>query len=223
MKLLRLAVLTPLVFLSCSTPPQSRQQAQVQSAPNRQLPPRMQAQGNFDYYLLNLSWSPEFCFDKPDNPQCAGHFGFVVHGLWPQFQNGGYPENCGAQPGPSNPNQMLDIMPDLHLIQHEWQTHGTCTGLQADDYFALIRRIYSSIRIPQEFVGTPQQLNISPGQIKQRFEQLNPGLSDAGIEVSCRGPYFTALEICYTKDGAPTACTGVRDCTAPTVRVPKVR
>jgi ribonuclease T2 len=183
----------------------------------------MEAQGKFDYYLLNLSWSPEFCFDKPTNPQCAGHFGFVVHGLWPQFQNGGYPENCGAEPGLSNPTQMLDLMPDLHLIEHEWLTHGTCTGLTADNYFALIRRIYSSIHIPNEFVGTPQQLNISPGQMKQRFEQLNPGLTDAGIAIESRGPYFTAIEICYSKDGKPTPCTGVRDSRVPELRVTKVR
>ncbi len=223
MKLSPLAVLVPLAFLSCSMPPQGQQQAPAQSAASRQLLPSMQAQGNFDYYLLNLSWSPEFCFDKPDNPQCAGHFGFVVHGLWPQFRNRGYPESCGNQPGPNNPNRMLDIMPDLHLIAHEWQTHGTCTGLQADDYFGLIRKIYSSIRIPPEFVGTPRQLNMSPGQMKQRFEQLNPGFSDAGIAIESRGPYFTAIEICVTKEGTPTVCTGVRDSRVPELRVPKVR
>ena len=93
--------------------------------------------GAFDYYLLNLSWAPEFCFSKPDNPECSGHFGFIVHGLWPQYQSGGYPQNCGQQPGLANPAKMLDIMPDLHLINHEWMTHGTCTGLSAEQYFGL--------------------------------------------------------------------------------------
>ncbi len=72
--------------------------------------------GVFDYYQLNLSWSPEFCYSKPDNPECSGHYGFIVHGLWPQFRNGGWPEFCGQQPGPSNPSQMLNIMPDLIVL-----------------------------------------------------------------------------------------------------------
>src|SRR5580692_7150493 len=48
--------------------------------------------GAFDYYVLALSWSPEFCHSHPTKPECVwGKFGFVVHGLWPQYANG-YPE-----------------------------------------------------------------------------------------------------------------------------------
>jgi ribonuclease T2 len=169
-----------------------------------------------------MSWSPEFCFSKPDNPECSGHYGFIVHGLWPQFRNGGWPESCGQQPGPSNPSKMLDIMPDPHLVQHEWTTHGTCSGLSADDYFSLIRRTFSSVTIPQQFVRPGRQFSISPGALKQTFAQANPSLSSEDIAISCKGAYLVAVEICVTKDGKPTPCTGIRECKAGTLRVPKV-
>jgi len=177
----------------------------------------------FDYYELNLSWSPEFCYSSPGNPECSGHFGFIVHGLWPQSRNGRWPEHCGQEASPSNPQQMLDIMPDLRLIEHEWEAHGTCSGLAAGDYFSLIRRVYRSLRIPPAFVHPYRQFNIEPAEIKRQFEEVNPGLTGDDIRISCRGPYLTALEVCFTKDGRPTQCSGLRDCQAPVVRVPRVQ
>jgi ribonuclease T2 len=226
MKFPLLLVLGVLFCISCSPPPAASAGSGSHSAGAAVTPfaPRLEATGAFDYFLLNLSWAPEFCYSKPNNPECSGHFGFIVHGLWPQYSRGGYPENCGNQPGPTNPSKMLDLMPDLHLIQHEWVTHGTCTGLSADDYFALIRQVRNSVHIPQQFVGTPRQLSLSPAELKQQFEQVNSGVTDAGMAVSCgSGPYLVAVEICFTKDGRPTQCGGdIRDCNKPVLRVPKV-
>jgi len=184
-----------------------------------------QGTGAFDYYLLNLSWAPEFCHSKPDNPECSGHFGFIVHGLWPQYRNGGYPESCSQAPGLSNPSQMLDIMPDLHLIQHEWAVHGTCSSLAASDYFALIRKAFTSVKIPRDFVDAQRQFSISPADLKSEFEQANPGITNAGMAVTCGGgAYLVAVEICLTKDGKPTQCgAGIRDCNAPAIRVPRIQ
>jgi ribonuclease T2 len=184
-----------------------------------------QNSGPFDYYLLNLSWAPEFCHNKSGSPECSGHFGFVVHGLWPQYSKGGYPESCGTAPGPSNPSQMLDIMPDLHLIQHEWSVHGTCSGLSADDYFALIRRDFTSVKIPSDFVSAPRQFTISPADLKSKFEQSNPDITNSDMAISCGGgSYLVAVEICLTKDGKPTQCgSDIRDCSAPTIRVPAIQ
>jgi ribonuclease T2 len=217
MKILCFLFLGALLCISCGPmPAPSNGQAQ-------QMPKNLQATGAFDYYLLNLSWAPEFCHSRPDNPECSGHFGFIVHGLWPQYDRGGYPENCGQAPGPSNPGQMLDLMPDPHLIQHEWMTHGTCTGLPADNYFALIRRIRKSVKIPQDLVAPERQLRVSSGGLKQDFEQANPGLTDAEMALSCGGPYLVAVEICFAKDGKLTQCgRDVRDCNKPEIRVPRV-
>lgn len=37
--------------------------------------------GAFDYYLLTLSWSPEFCLTHPSAAECSAHPGFILHGL----------------------------------------------------------------------------------------------------------------------------------------------
>lgn len=51
--------------------------------------------GEFDYYLLSLSWSPTFCLTHAGNEQCKGKgYGFVLHGLWPQYAKGGWPQFC---------------------------------------------------------------------------------------------------------------------------------
>jgi ribonuclease T2 len=181
--------------------------------------------GKFDYYILTLSWSPEYCHTNPTNVQCTGakHFGFVVHGLWPEFQTGGGPQNCPMQPGLANPATMLDIMPDLHLIAHEWATHGTCSGLSADAYFGLIRTAFTSIRIPPQFANAHAAVTMTSEQIKQAFEQSNPSWKDANLAVSCPSGYLSAVEVCLTKTLNPTACTAIRTCTSPSVRVPPLR
>ena len=88
--------------------------------------PKLKASG-FDYYLLNLSWSPEFCHSHPNAAECGTHAAFVLHGLWPQKNDGFYPENCSSEPGPTDPATYKDIYPDEGLLRHEWQAHGTCS------------------------------------------------------------------------------------------------
>ena len=61
---------------------------------------RQNAPGEFDFYVLSLSWSPSFCeaaaergnTGRSQQAQCGERpFSFVVHGLWPQYERG-YPE-----------------------------------------------------------------------------------------------------------------------------------
>jgi len=181
--------------------------------------------GVFDYYVLNLSWSPEYCYSNSSNVECTAghHFGFIVHGLWPEFQNGSYPENCSNAAGLSNPGSMLDIMPDPGLIRHEWETHGTCSGLSAQAYFDLVRKAFTSISIPPDFTNPTHPLTLSPTQLKADFEQANPKLQDGDLMISCSRGYLKAIEVCLTKSLAPMACPAARSCTSRTIRVPPVR
>ena len=104
--------------------------------------------GKFDYYQLTLSWAPEFCATQGSNrtsSECdpKRHYGLVVHGLWPQNDNGSWPHNCTSAQPVSNEivREMLPIMPARGLIQHEWATHGTCSGLSTQDYFSHVQQL----------------------------------------------------------------------------------
>lgn len=180
--------------------------------------------GHFDYYLFTLSWSPEYCHGHPNARQCGGgHPGFVVHGLWPQFNNGQWPSACSSEPGLSNPSSMLDIMPDARLIEHEWTTHGTCSGLTADQYFSVIRKAWNSIRIPASLVRPSRTTTRNADEIQQMFIDANPGMTSDDIAVSCHNRYLSGVEFCLAKNLQPTACQAVRGCTANSIRIPAAR
>jgi ribonuclease T2 len=179
--------------------------------------------GVFDYYVLALSWSPEFCHSHPSNPECrTGHFGFVLHGLWPQYVNG-YPEHCSTQPGLSNPASMTDIMPDASLVEHEWSLHGTCSGLDPEPYFRLVRQAYDAVKIPPRLSSPTQMFSISPQELKEEFVAANSKLRAEDLTVSCGNNYLTGVSVCLSKQLQPRACEALRDCRANSIRVAPVR
>ena len=180
--------------------------------------------GEFDYYLLTMSWSPEFCHTKPSAKQCQDHRGFMLHGLWPQFNNGRYPVNCPTtQPPPTDLSKIKQIMP-AEIVQHEWQKHGTCSGLSGDEYFALAQKVFESVKIPSDFVAPTKTATMSPTNLKKDFERDNPALADQDIAIQLRQGYLNAVEFCIVKDGsAPTACSHINDVRRGTFKVPPVR
>jgi ribonuclease T2 len=207
-------VLLPLLACRSTTTPGS--------APSPSGEPRQQvrASATFDFYLLNLSWSPEFCHSHPTAAECAAHSTFVLHGLWPQNNGGSYPQNCSSAPGPADPSQYSDIYPDPSLLQHEWRTHGTCSGLSPDDFFASARKAFHSVTIPPKLAGLQSQISLPPDQILDLFTASNSQIPKAALALSCGSNYLTAVEVCLDKSLQPIACSGVRSCRANTVRIP---
>jgi ribonuclease T2 len=125
---------------------------------------------------------------------------------------------------------MLDIMPSDKLIFNEYRKHGTCSGLGVDGYFALARRLYDKITIPQRFVGlTDDRLMLSPGELVQDFVEANPGLTPQMLAIECGGPgqRLREVRICFDKGGAFRACgsneNARRLCSANRMYVPPVR
>ncbi|MGJ5818882.1 ribonuclease T2 family protein [Paludibaculum fermentans] len=188
--------------------------------------------GQFDYYLLTMSWSPAYCQGRntgPNDPQCGldRSFSFILHGLWPQYtkpKNGsGWPQFCTTDKGLSDPKTMLDIMPSLSLINHEWTRHGTCSGMNADNYFKTARKALQSIKVPAKFQSPKEYFTISPGEVKKEFLQANPGLTAGMIAISCSANFLSEVRVCLDKNLKPIPCTGQRECKASSVRVPPVR
>ncbi|HLO75803.1 MAG TPA: ribonuclease T2 [Magnetospirillum sp.] len=171
------------------------------------------APGQFDYYILSLSWSPTWCGGKAgrtDGEQCGGarHYGFVVHGLWPQYAKGGFPAQCAApQPVPAQVvDDMLPLMPSRKLIQHEWARHGTCDGSAPADYFARTRLAYESVRIPTLFQSPEAPQALSVEQVEKLFIDANPGLDRKGLAVVCRGHQASEVRVCLDRDLKFRAC-----------------
>jgi ribonuclease T2 len=212
-----------LILVGCTPPPQPtpepapRPHAAVASA----IPTN--ASQPFDYYLLNLSWSPEFCHSHPNATECASSPAFVLHGLWPQNTDGTYPQNCSDTRGPSDPSQFSDIYPDAGLLQHEWRTHGTCSGLAPDAFFTAARAAFHSIAIPPTLTQLTSQISLPPEQILGLFTAANPSIPRSSLALSCGNNYLTAVEVCLNKSGQPTPCGPIRSCRANTVRIPPPR
>ena len=215
-----IALLLPIAACkSPSQPPASPPSGPAQySAANSAMP--VTTGSGFDYYLLNLSWSPEFCYSHPNAAECAAHAAFVLHGLWPQNNDGTYPENCSTAPGPVDPDQYKDIYPDPGLLQHEWQTHGVCSGLSADAFFQTARSAVHSINIPPTLKSLTAQTSLPPDQIVGLFTASNSAIPSQSFVVSCGHNFLTAIEVCLDKSLHPIACPAVHSCRANTVRIP---
>jgi ribonuclease T2 len=182
-------------------------------------PEEQVAPGQFDFYLFNLSWSPEFCATHGDSPECGRNLGFVVHGLWPQNNNGDYPQHCSDAPGPTSPQADTDIIPTASLVMHEWETHRTCSGLGADAYFAEIHKAFAAVKIPANIGIGNDAGGVTPDDLLSRFAAANPGYPAGSFALSCGNNRLTAVEICLTKDLHPEACQGVRSCRANLAKV----
>jgi ribonuclease T2 len=195
---------------------------------------RQNAPGAFDFYVLSLSWSPSFCAESEErgngrrSQQCSGRpYSFVVHGLWPQYENG-YPEYC-QQPSPRLPRNimtsMLDLMPAPGLIYNEWDKHGTCAGLSAKAYFEAIRKARAAIKIPSEFLDLSQDKTIAPAAVEDAFIKANPGLTNAAIAVTCNRTRLSEVRICLSKDLQFRSCDEVdrQACRRDEVNMPPIR
>ncbi|HEY2396044.1 MAG TPA: ribonuclease T2 [Rudaea sp.] len=187
--------------------------------------------GRFDYYLMSLSWSPSYCLTHPhEAEQCGSHgFGFVLHGLWPQNRNGTWSQRCGTREAPDNATieRTLAFMPSRSLIEHEWQTHGSCTGLDPRAYFALADRAFAGLAIPEELKTPQAPPALSAAEIVQAFTRANPGLRDSMLSVVCHdGSELAEVRVCLDKDASnPQACGGrVRNaCRYGILRIPAIR
>ncbi|MCR8825053.1 ribonuclease T2 [Pseudosulfitobacter koreensis] len=178
--------------------------------------------GEFDYYVMALSWSPNWCAlegDARGSPQCdARHdHGWILHGLWPQHHRG-YPSYCQTSERPPSQGmtaQMADIMGTSGLAWHQWKKHGTCTGLSADAYYALSRAAYASVVRPPIFRKITAQMKLPASVVEEAFLQANPEFERDGITITCRSGHIQEARLCLSRALEPVPCGRdvVRDCT----------
>ncbi|HEY0796958.1 MAG TPA: ribonuclease T, partial [Acidisarcina sp.] len=139
--------------------------------------------------------------------------------LWPQNEDGTYPEDCSDAAGPANPRAYTDIIATASLVEHEWQTHGTCSGLSADAYFAEVRKAFAAVKVPGDVGAGGGGASEAPDQLVADFARANPGFPSGSIALSCGNNRLTAVEVCLSKSLQPESCVGVRSCRANVVQV----
>jgi ribonuclease T2 len=192
--------------------------------------------GAFDYFVLALSWSPTYCSSdagQNDNSQCAPgrRFAFVVHGLWPQY-NQGWPQNCATEEtwvSQYEIDAMMPIMPSKKLIIHEWKKHGSCSGVSQSNYFRATRALFEKVKIPARYLSPTADVITTPDQLVMDFVKTNKNLSAEMLSVQCGNSRDRArlseLRVCLDKRGNFGPCGGneSRSCRAKQLVLPQVR
>ena len=160
------------------------------------------APARFDYYLLALSIAPAFCEDNPARKrgfaQCrsldAQHFKampLTLHGLWPNRLDRRHPAFCGGEPRgsfcrlPAVPlsaesrTRLGRVMPGMAdcLERHQWAKHGSCSGLRADEYFAVSAALV-------------ERVNRALGPVLARHMGREVGLDVLRAELAARDPHL---------------------------------
>ena len=191
--------------------------------------------GKFDYYVLALSWSPSFCAasqerdpERAPDQQCSGRpFAFVVHGLWPQYEHG-FPAYCQV-PAPRLDHAIvgaaLDLMPSPRLVFHEWDRHGTCTGLSPHAFFDTMRKARAVVKIPEAYLALDKPITVAPAEMAAAFLKANPALKADDVAMTCDRKRLTEVRVCMTKEFGFRACPEVtqRACRLDKVLMPALR
>lgn len=220
------------VFDHCDPPGKPAPSRPAAPPPAEDAAPSAVAPGNFDFYVLSLSWSSGFCetngaADGKSQCQAGANLGFVVHGLWPQYEHG-FPSNCASSQNITRQalDQVRGLFPDEGLARYEWRKHGTCSGQSAQAYFADVRRAFRAIRIPDAFAAPRQEQTLAPADILRAFSTANPQLRSGMAAVGCTRGVLQEVRICLSKDllgFRPCEEVARQSCRTRQVSVPPVR
>lgn len=176
--------------------------------------------GVFDYYVMSLSWAPDFCQGKAPgsvtngflsgNDECVPHRGFVLHGLWPENFDGSYPEFC-----PTNLTASPSFIPEMPaaIVAHEWRRHGACDvpGGTPADFFRKAGADFRSVKIPAQLQRPARPLMLLPADVARLFAAANGGNSARSFVTACTGNQVD-VRVCLDRNGALTGCRIKSNC-----------
>ncbi|MBR0552123.1 ribonuclease T2 family protein [Stakelama marina] len=165
-------------------------------------------------YTLAIIWSPQHCFDdggsKDAEFQCGGHnhFGFTLHGLWPDGEGKVWPQYC--RPAPILSQRVLRrhicTTPSPQLLQHEYAKHGTCMGLAPEAYFTQSNRLYGRLRYP-DMQALSRRRNLTAGQLAAAIAGANPGMTADMMRITANGEgWLEEVWFCLDKRFRYRAC-----------------
>jgi ribonuclease I len=191
---------------------------------------------DFDFYLLAMTLHPAFCADgRGHERECrAGEpVPLSIHGLWPErLEPGRYPRDCRAPAldlEPGLEQELAPLMPGMAdgLHEHEWRKHGSCSGLDDDEYYRhtleLARGVDRALRAKLTSLAGEET---SAARLRAYAEDFAPGLG-ATLTFHCRNlraappalrgrPVLVEIRQCVDDDGArgapatPLRCATVK-------------
>jgi ribonuclease I len=204
--------------------------ATAKRAENR--PGTAPARAEFDFYLLAMTLHAAWCDDgngKRRECRTGSDIPLVVHGLWPErLAPRTYPRDC---PGPrlalepATEAALRPLMPGMQsgLHDHEWREHGTCSGLDDDEYFrataTLARGLDAALR---DALTTNAGRELAPRELRAAADRARPGLG-GHFTLHCRTlrdappglrdrPFLVELRLCVDDDGANGAPGSALEC-----------
>ena len=109
-------------------------------------------------------------------------------------------------------DHMLNFMPSRGLIQHEWEKHGTCSGVSAQNYFGQAEQAFTHVRVPQQYSSLNHEQQFNVADVEKSFAEANHAPLQA-FRVSCHAGELVSLEVCVDKNLQYRSCTeSVREC-----------
>ncbi len=189
-----------LVLLCAALPAQARRHADDAQSTAR----------GYDYFVMALSWSPTYCQTHRDEEEQCGHkgYGFILHGLWPQYEGGGGPQRCESDDRPDRRTveRALAFMPSRRLVNHEWRAHGSCSGLAPPAYFALADRAFAALQVPPALKAPRRDIHTTADALRASLRDANPGLRDDMMSLHCSQGDLVEVRVCLDKQLSPRRC-----------------
>jgi ribonuclease I len=178
----------------------------------------------FDFYVYSMTYQPEFCRENSErftgchHPQQYWEGQLTIHGLWPQRIDGTWPSECTSERlrdqfyiSPEDASN--SIMPELEekwpnikadsnsrshteFWEHEWDKHGTCSGLVQFDYFSKALGL---------LLETPSVVRQAYGSTVHKNELLDGYGGEKMASLVCKSGYLSEVRACFEKkeDGIP--------------------
>lgn len=167
------------------------------------------------FHMLAVTWMPETCKaggDGQGDLACGSenHFGWTLHGLWPNSDGRPYPRYCRPATRVSDATIRANLCrtPSVDLVQHEWAAHGTCGWETPEAYFEQAAVLYDNLERPDP-TALPRTGDRGPtaGALRDAFVAANPGLPRDAIFIAvASGNRLREVRICHDLQFRAATC-----------------
>ncbi|KAK8947985.1 Ribonuclease 1 [Platanthera guangdongensis] len=178
----------------------------------------------FDFFYLVLQWPGSFCDAEqkccyPNSGKPAAEF--LIHGLWPNNNDGSYPSNCDPDNSFAS-SQISDLMSNMEanwpslacpssngysFWAHEWSKHGTCADsiFNEHDYFEAALNLKDKVDILQILSSSGIEPNDNSYSLSSIEEAIQTGFGFTSV-IDCNKDVSGSIQLyqvqlCVDKTG----------------------